>query len=78
MKMEPISSSETSATKNQTPGNHPKKNSLKVYTAFFKEFQGIKRPDSGLVSSFARQSFHDTVFNHLALEMELNSITSFI
>jgi len=28
MKMEPIRSSETSATKNQTPENHPKKNSL--------------------------------------------------
>jgi len=28
--MEPIRSSETSATKNQTPGNHPKKNSLQL------------------------------------------------
>jgi len=32
MKMEPIRSSETSATMNQTPGNHPKKNSLQQKT----------------------------------------------
>jgi len=28
MKMEPIVSSETSATKSQTPGNYPKRNKL--------------------------------------------------
>jgi len=37
MKMEPIVSSETSATKSQTPGNYPKRNKLRdlFYFVFY-------------------------------------------
>jgi len=38
MKMEPIVSSETSATKSQTPGNYPKRNKLRKGTCLFTVF----------------------------------------
>ena len=38
MKMEPIRSSETSAIKTQTPGNYPKRNTLRVVIASLRFF----------------------------------------
>ena len=45
MKMEPIVSSETSATKSQTPGNYPKRNKLRVNGTLSESWAMIRLAD---------------------------------